>query len=87
MDLFCAGDPLKPAMLSLEQKQTLNMCSGTSASILFVVLLNLAELLRGGKAAAGCGPYIPLPWPLLSFDQLTFPLNRRKLLSKGKCRA
>ena len=79
MSLFCAGDPLeyhlKPVMFSLEQKQALNMCSGTSASF-FIIPFKPASFKE--KAAAGRGPYIPLPWPLLSFDQLTFPLNHSK---------
>ncbi len=76
MKLFCAGDPLachlKLVMFSLEQIQSLSMCAGTSASSLF--LLKQPEL-KEKKAAAGCGPCIPLPRLLLSFDQLTFPSN------------
>ena len=48
---------------------------------IFVLLLSnrlCAWAYRKKQSAAGCGPYIPLPRPLLSFDQLTFPLNRSK---------
>lgn len=75
---FCAGDPLayylKPVMFSLEQMQALNMCSDTLPCF-FIPLNQLCTLALRRKAAAGCGQCIPLPWPLLSFDQLTFPLN------------
>lgn len=71
-------------MFFLGQKQALDMCFGTLAS--FFIPLKTSCVLTALKksATAGCGPYIPLPWPLLSFNQLTFPLNHNKQICLEK---
>lgn len=66
-ECFCAGYPL------VYQHVLLQLGIFFSKNLLKPVMYHCCE----EKRTAGCGPYMPLPWCLLSLNQLTFPLNYR----------